>query len=100
LLTDIVPLIRFALRQEETLVPFPETVDERFARWISGKGFTPEQRRWLEDMRDHVAANLQISPEDFDYEPFAQRGGLGAAARVFGDRLTTVIDEINGVLAG
>jgi len=100
LLTDIVPLIRFALRQEETLVPFPETVDERFARWISGKGFTPEQRRWLEDMRDHVAANLQISPEDFDYEPFGQRGGLGAAARVFGDRLTTVIDEINGVLAG
>jgi type I restriction enzyme, R subunit len=100
LLTDIVPLIRFALQQEPMLVPFPETVEERFAEWVKAKDFTTEQRRWLEDMRDHVAANLQISAEDFDYEPFAQRGGLGAASRVFGENLTGVINELNGVLAG
>ncbi len=100
LLTDIVPLIRFALRQEQTLVPFPETVDERFARWISGKQFTPEQKRWLEDMRDHVAANFQMSPEDFDYEPFAQHGGLGAASRVFGKGFGRVVEELNEVLVG
>jgi type I restriction enzyme R subunit len=99
LLTDIVPLIRFALRQEEMLVPFPETVDERFARWMTDKQFTLEQKQWLEDMRDHIAANLQISAEDFDYEPFAQHGGLGAASRIFGNSLKVVINELNGALA-
>ena len=98
LLTDIVPLIRFALRQEDTLVPFPETVEERFAKWVEGKGFTPEQKRWLEDMRDHLAANLQISPNDFDYEPFAQHGGLGAASNAFGNRLDEVVNELTEVL--
>jgi type I restriction enzyme, R subunit len=100
LLTDIVPLIRYALHQEQTLIPFPETVDERFARWINGKRFTAEQKRWLKDMRDHVAANLQISPEDFDYEPFAQHGGLGAASRVFGKEFGRVVEELNEVLTG
>jgi len=98
LLTDVVPLIRFALKQEPTLTPFPETVEQRFARWMEGKSFTPEQRRWLEDMRDHVAANLQVSIEDFDYEPFAQRGGLGAASREFGKGFGSVIEELNEVL--
>ena len=100
LLTDVVPLIRFTLHQDASLVPFDETVEERYARWIADKNFTPDQRRWLEDIRDHVAANLQISPEDFDYEPFAQRGGLGAASRLFGKEFGKVVEELNGVLVG
>jgi type I restriction enzyme R subunit len=28
-------------------------------------------------IRDHIAANLGIEAEDFDYAPFAQEGGLG-----------------------
>ena len=99
LLTDIVPLVRFTLNQEEALVPFHETVEERYARWIRDKNFTPAQRRWLEDIRDHIAANLQIEPSDFDYEPFAQHGGLGAAAETFGKDFSKVLDELNGVLA-
>ena len=79
LLTDVVSLVRFALHQEEELVPFHETVDQRFARWLTehetlGETFTPEQRQWLEDIRDHIAANLQIEVDDFDYVPFARRG--------------------------
>jgi hypothetical protein len=34
-LTDIVSLIRFALHQEDELVPFPEKVKARFANWIA-----------------------------------------------------------------
>jgi type I restriction enzyme R subunit len=75
-------------------------VDERFSRWIADKQFTAEQRRWLEDMRDHVAANLQISSEDFDYEPFAQHGGLGAASRLFGKEFGKVVEELNEALIG
>ena len=29
----------------------------------AGKKFTPEQRRWLEMIRDHIAANLGIDPK-------------------------------------
>ena len=100
LLTDIVPLVRFTLNQEDALVPFQETVEERFERWIRDKSFTPEQRRWLEDIRDHVAGSLQIEADDFDLEPFAQHGGLGAAAKTFGRDFSKVLDELNGVLSG
>jgi type I restriction enzyme R subunit len=34
-------------------------------------------------IRDHIAANLSIGAEDFDYAPFAQQGGLGKVHQVF-----------------
>jgi type I restriction enzyme R subunit len=84
--------------------PFRETVDQRFARWLAehearGETFTPEQRQWLEDIRDHIAASLQIEVDDFDYVPFAQKGGVGKAYQVFGDRLPGLLNELNEVLA-
>ncbi|MDE1835957.1 MAG: hypothetical protein KGJ23_05005 [Euryarchaeota archaeon] len=104
LLTDIVSLVRFALKQEQVLEPFPQHVQERFEEWVKGqerrgKPFTPEQRVWLEMMRDHVASSLQIEADDFDLPPFNQKGGLGKASVVFGKELTKVIEELNGVLA-
>jgi type I restriction enzyme R subunit len=104
LLTDVVSLVRFALHQEDELVPFRETVDQRFARWLAehearGETFTPEQRQWLEAIRDHIAASLQIEVDDFDYVPFAQKGGAGKAYQVFGDRLPGLLNELNEVLA-
>ena len=63
-LTDIVSLIRFALHQEDELVPFPDKVRTRFANWIAqqenrGRKFSPEQMRWLEMIRDHVATSVE-----------------------------------------
>jgi len=37
--------------------------------------FTPEQLRWLEMIRDHIAANLSIEAEDFDYVLSRRRAG-------------------------
>jgi type I restriction enzyme R subunit len=54
---------------------------------------------WLDAIVDHLAANLEIAADDFEYPPFAQRGGLGAAYRVFGKELTSVLDEVTGVVA-
>ncbi|MEO5799823.1 MAG: type I restriction-modification enzyme R subunit C-terminal domain-containing protein [Gemmatimonadales bacterium] len=104
LLTDVVSLVRFALHQDQTLVPYPDRVRERFAAWLaqqenSGRRFTSEQRRWLEMMRDHVAGSLTLDIEDFDLVPFAEEGGLGAAGRVFGAELRRVVEELNEVLA-
>ncbi len=104
LLTDIVSLVRFALKQEEILEPFPEHVKERFEEWVKGqeaggRKFTPEQREWLELMRDCVAGSLSIDVEAFDLPPLSQKGGLGRASVVFGKDLTKVIVELNEVLA-
>ncbi len=104
LLTDIVSLVRFALHQQSVLEPFGEQVRVRFQNWmaqqeIQGRAFTPEQVRWLEMMRDHVAANVEIEVEDFDLNPFAQEGGLGRAALVFGSELGAVLKQLNEALA-
>ncbi len=104
ILTDLVSLVRFAMHQENELVPFPEKVQVNFRAWVEqqqagGRPFTAEQRKWLEMIRDHIAANLQIETDDFDYAPFAQEGGIGKVWQLFGDDLSTILDELNGVLA-
>jgi type I restriction enzyme R subunit len=103
-LTDIVSLIRFALHQEDELVPFPDKVKARFMNWVAqqenkGRKFTPEQIRWLEMIRDHVSTSVEITPDVFNYTPFAEQGGLGKAAQLFGKELHPLLDELNEALA-
>ena len=69
------------------------------AQESNGKPFTGEQRRWLEMIRDHIAANLGIEPDDFEYAPFSQHGGLGKVHQLFGDKLNAMIEELNETLA-
>ncbi|HEX8978644.1 MAG TPA: type I restriction-modification enzyme R subunit C-terminal domain-containing protein [Parasulfuritortus sp.] len=122
ILTDLVALVRFAIHQDNELVPWPERVNANFKAWLAqqqlsplspGEGagvreqpqpkvltpFTPEQFHWLEMIRDHIAANLGIEPDDFEYAPFAQEGGLGKVHQLFGDRLNVIIEELNETLA-
>jgi type I restriction enzyme R subunit len=104
LLTDIVSLVRFATHRDDELMPFGEQVRARFEAWMAqqenrGRTFTDEQRRWLEMMRDHIATSLEMTVEDLDFAPFAEAGGRGRAAQVFGEELREVLDELNGALA-
>ena len=101
---DLVALVRFALEREQVLEPFAQTVNQRFIEWIERNiakdvMFTPEQRAWLELIRDHIATAISIEPEDFNYAPFSQRGGLGKAHQLFGSELPKLLDELNEVLA-
>ena len=61
--------------------------------------FTPEQIHWLEMIRDHIAANLGIDKDDFEYAPFAQEGGIGKVYQLFGNELPKVLEELNKELA-
>jgi type I restriction enzyme R subunit len=54
---------------------------------------------WLEMIRDHIAANLGIVPDDFEYSPFAQEGGIGKVYQLFGGELPKVLDAMNRELA-
>ena len=99
----MVSLVRFALRQEDALVPYASRCEQRFEQWLAqqrsaGVQFTPEQE-WLELIRDHVAASMGIEMDDFEYAPFAQKGGAGKAYQVFGERLEPLLSELNEVLA-
>ena len=97
ILTDLVSLVRYAMHQENELVPYPERVAANFKAWLAQQGntFTPEQQHWLEMIRDHIAANLGINADDFEYAPFNKEGGLGRVHRLFGEKLPEVIAELN-----
>jgi len=97
ILTDLVSLVRYAMHQDNELVPYPERVAANFKAWIAqqGNAFTPEQQHWLEMIRDHIAANLGIDLDDFNYAPFVQDGGLGRVHQLFGEKLPLVIEELN-----
>ncbi len=100
---DLVPLVRFALEQQPVLRPFAESVQERFNEWLmdkakAGTTFTPDQLAWLNLIRDHVATSVTIEPDDFDYAPFSQRGGLGKAHQLFGGQLPALLEELNSAL--
>ena len=101
---DLVALVRFALEQQPVLAPFADSVSERFHEWLMDKAkagavFTSEQLAWLGLIRDHIATSLSIDPEDFEYTPFGERGGLGKAHQLFGEQLPKLLDELNEVLA-
>jgi type I restriction enzyme R subunit len=103
-LVDVVALVRHALDPATYLVPVEQTVEERYQAWLAEKAavgvkFTPEQRKWLDAIKDHVAASLSIDPNDLSDVPFNQMGGLGKAHELFGDRLSGLLEDLSLRLA-
>jgi type I restriction enzyme R subunit len=99
-LADVVSLVRYAVGEDEELVPFAEQVRQRFEGWMAmqetaGRRFTTEQRQWLAAIRDHIAGSVSMGLEDFQYAPFDQRGGLARAYTLFGEDLGRVLEELN-----
>ena len=102
-LTNIVSLVRFAIGKEAQLEPFPESVRQRFENWIAeqqanGSNFSDDQIQWLTAIAEHVGTSIEITPDDLESLPFSQKGGLGRAYQLFGDRLQPLLDELNEVL--
>ena len=82
---DLVALVRFALEREQVLEPFAQTVNQRFIEWIERNIakdiiFTPEQRAWLELIRDHIATAYQHRAERFQLRAVQPARRLGQSA--------------------
>ena len=101
MLTDIVSLVRFALDQDDELVPYPSSV-ERAVRRLAPQ--QEQRRRRLHPRaaalarahpRPHRRIASAITADDFDYAPFVEHGGLGKAFEVFGIELRPLLEELN-----
>jgi len=66
------------------LEPLPATIAGRFNLWLgreerAGRTYTEAQRAWLFAIRDFIAVNVDITPEDLmDAPDFAAQGGSSA----------------------
>ena len=103
MLTDMISIVRYALKQDEILVPFDGIVDSKFEKWMKtqekdGRQFTLEQKEWLVMIKDHIATSLDIDVDDFDNVPFSQKGGLARMSNLFGDNYESILDELQEVL--
>ena len=104
-LTALVSLIRRACGIDNSLNAYDKTIDENFKKWIFQQNagqhnrFTQEQMDWLRMIKDHVVSSYHIEMEDLDYTPFDSKGGRGKMYQLFGDSMTSIIDELNEVLA-
>ena len=104
-LTALVALIRRACGIDGTLSTHADTVRRNFQNWImarhsgAGEKFNDEQMEWLRMIRDHVVTSFHLDRDDLDMAPFDGKGGLGRMYKLFGDRMDSVIDELNEALA-
>ena len=105
LLTDVIALARFALGLTQTLEPFAAGVEQRFNLWLgreknAGRVYSDEQMTWLKLIKDHVAANAEVTQDDLQAAPsFTDKGGRIAAARVFGPaRVAPLLEDVSDAL--
>jgi type I restriction enzyme R subunit len=104
-LTDLIALVRYAVGLDSELHPYAEQVNRRWQEWIfrhnarRGTALTAEQTEWLRLIKDHIAASCAITRADFDYAPFADKGGLQKAWGLFGSELDGLMKEMNEELA-
>jgi len=98
-LADLISMIKHAADQQAPLLTAPERVMKVIEEFQAFHSFTPEQKKWLGFIAEHLKENLSISAEDPDFQPvFEQRGGLARARQVFGQELPRVLDRLNYTL--
>lgn len=103
-LVDLIALVRHALHPDEWVIPLQEEIEAGYRAWLeeqaaAGVAFSPEQREWLDMIKNHIVTSLAISRDDFEDTPFIERGGLGRVYQLFGGRLDWVLSELNERLA-
>jgi type I restriction enzyme R subunit len=98
-LADLISIVKHAA-QGEPLLSADERVDRALSRLRAGREFTPQQERWLELIRNHLAENLAIDRQDFDLITFTHAGATwGRVDRDFNGGLSEVLAAVNHEMA-
>lgn len=99
-LVALVSLIRRVTNIDNTLTSYDKVVNKNFQEWVFKKQagtikFSAEQMEWLRMIKDHISTSFHIDIDDFDYEPFEAKGGLGKLYILFEDKTNEIIKELN-----
>ena len=102
--TDLIRLVRFAIGSDDELVPYAETVQERYAGWLlaqsqAGATFTGTQRWWLDQIAETIAEQAGVTADDLEKAPFTGRGGVDGALRDLGPQVAEILESMNAELA-
>lgn len=99
-LVALVSLIRRITNIDKVLTPYDKVVNRNFQEWVFRKQagalkFNEEQMEWLRMIKDHISTSFHMDIEDFNYEPFDGKGGLGKMWQLFGDKTNEIVEELN-----
>lgn len=99
-LADIISMVKHAADESAPLLTARERVEAAVARLTGAKTLTADEARWLDRIREHLAANLTIDKDDFDDVPVLSReGGWTQANKAFGGKLEAFLTELNEAMA-
>jgi len=95
-MADLISMVKRAKSATSPLLSADERVEIALDRVIYSRELTPEEKSWVEHIRQHLIVNLSIDREDFDNVPvLSNRGGWGRANKAFGGHLAQLVADLN-----
>ena len=99
LLTNIIQLVRFSLKQIERLESFDRVASAKYELWFGrqkklGITFTAEQKLWLDRIKDCIISNACITAENIQ-NLLADKGGILKMRQLFKDKTDNILSELS-----
>ncbi|WP_300706685.1 MULTISPECIES: type I restriction-modification enzyme R subunit C-terminal domain-containing protein [Helicobacter] len=103
-LTNLISLVRYALKVDTELQDFAIGANARYNLWRGrckkkGIAFSPEQEAFLELIKEYIIANGCAEIKDIQ-EICADLGGIYRAKAIFKDSLPNLVEELGLALVG
>lgn len=103
-LTNLISLVRYALKMDNELQDFAIGANARYNLWRGrckkrGITFSPEQEEFLELIKEYIIANGYAEIKDIQ-EICADLGGIYRAKVIFKDSLPSLVEELSLALVG
>lgn len=103
-LTNLISLVRYALKMDTELQDFAIGANARYNLWRGrckkrGIAFSTEQEAFLELIKEYIIANGYAEMKDIQ-EICADLGGIFRAKAIFKDSLPTLVEELSLALVG
>ncbi len=103
-LTNLISLVRYALKMDNELQDFATFANARYNLWRGrckkkGIAFSLEQEAFLELIKEYIIANGCAEVKDIQ-EICADLGGIYRAKAIFNDSLPSLVEELSLALVG